>query len=131
MSCVSLQKLCTFHCLLDKSALISVSSDNHPSLADVDGFKRIFVDIEQPSRLHRGWLGRSLGEGHSNPLQYSCLENSMDKRAWQTTVHRATKNQTQMKQIITHTHTHNGKFTKCSYVLGTLSSRISFNFHHL
>ena len=32
--------------------------------------------------------GRSPGEGHSNPLQYSCLENPMDKGAWQATVHR-------------------------------------------
>ena len=31
-------------------------------------------------------LGRSLGEGNGNPLQYSCLENPMDRRAWQTTV---------------------------------------------
>ena len=29
-------------------------------------------------------LGRSLGEGHGNPLQYSCLENPMDKGVWQT-----------------------------------------------
>ena len=32
--------------------------------------------------------GRSLGEGHGNPLQYSCLENPMDRGAWQATVHR-------------------------------------------
>ena len=32
-------------------------------------------------------LGRSAGGGHSNPLQYSCLENPMDKRAWRATVH--------------------------------------------
>ena len=31
-------------------------------------------------------LGRSPGEGNSNPLQYSCLENPMDRRAWQGTV---------------------------------------------
>ena len=31
--------------------------------------------------------GRSPGEGNSNPLQYSCLENPMDRRAWQATVH--------------------------------------------
>ena len=31
-------------------------------------------------------LGRSLGEGHGNPLQYSCLENLMDRGAWQATV---------------------------------------------
>ena len=32
--------------------------------------------------------GRSPGEGHDNPLQYSCLENSMDRGAWQALVHR-------------------------------------------
>ena len=34
---------------------------------------------------------RSPGGGHSNPLQYSCLENSMDRGAWQATVHRIAK----------------------------------------
>ena len=33
-----------------------------------------------------GWR-RSPGEGHVNPLQYSCLENSMDRETWQATVH--------------------------------------------
>ena len=33
-----------------------------------------------------GW-GRSPGEGHGNPLRYSCLENPMDRRAWWATVH--------------------------------------------
>ena len=32
-------------------------------------------------------LGRSSGEGNGNPLQYSCLENPMDRGAWQATVH--------------------------------------------
>ena len=32
--------------------------------------------------------GRSLGEGNGNPLQYSCLENPMDRGAWWATVHR-------------------------------------------
>ena len=31
--------------------------------------------------------GRSPGGGHGNPLQYSCLENAMDRGAWQVTVH--------------------------------------------
>ena len=35
--------------------------------------------------------GRSPGEGHGNPRQYSCLENPMDRRAWQATVHEACK----------------------------------------
>ena len=32
-------------------------------------------------------LGRSRGEGNGNPLQYSCLENPMDRGAWRATVH--------------------------------------------
>ena len=37
--------------------------------------------------------GRSLGEGNGNPLQYSCVENSMDRRVWQATVHRVAQSQ--------------------------------------
>ena len=33
------------------------------------------------------WSGGSPGEGNGSPYQYSCLENSMDRRAWQATVH--------------------------------------------
>ena len=36
-------------------------------------------------------LGRSPGEGNGNPLQYSCLENPMDKGAWRATVHGVTR----------------------------------------
>ena len=36
-------------------------------------------------------LGRSPGEGNGNTLQYSCLGNPMDRRAWRATVHRVTK----------------------------------------
>ena len=39
-------------------------------------------------------LGRFLGGGHGNPLQYSCLENLMDREAWQSAVHRVTNSQT-------------------------------------
>ena len=39
-------------------------------------------------------LGRSPGEGNGNPLQYSCLENPMNRGAWQATVQRVTKRQT-------------------------------------
>ena len=38
-----------------------------------------------------------LGEGNGNPLQYSCMENPMDRGTWQATVHRVTKSQTQLK----------------------------------
>ena len=40
------------------------------------------------------WLGRYPGEGNDNPLQYTCLENSMDRGAWQATVHGVTKSWT-------------------------------------
>ena len=43
--------------------------------------------------------GGSPGGGDGNPLQYSCLENLMDRGAWQATVHRVRKNWTQLKQI--------------------------------
>ena len=39
-------------------------------------------------------LGRFPGGGDGNPLQYSYLENSMDRRAWWATVHRVAKSQT-------------------------------------
>ena len=48
-----------------------------------------------------GW-GRPPGGGHGTPLQYSCLENTMDRRAWQTTVHRVSKSQTQLKSLTMH-----------------------------
>jgi len=38
--------------------------------------------------------GRSPGGGHGNTLQYSCLENPMDRGAWQATIHRAAKSWT-------------------------------------
>ena len=39
-------------------------------------------------------LGKSPRGGNGNPLQYSCLENSLDRGAWQTTVHEVAKSQT-------------------------------------
>ena len=43
--------------------------------------------------------GRSPGGGNGNQLQYSCLENSMDRGAWQATVHGVTKSQTRLKRL--------------------------------
>ena len=47
-------------------------------------------------------LGRSPGGEHGNPLHYSCLENPMDKGAWQAAVHSVTKNQTELKRLSTY-----------------------------
>jgi hypothetical protein len=55
-------------------------------------------DIRDASSIP-GW-GRSSTAGNYNPLQYSCLENSMGRGAWQTTIHRATES-----DMTEHTHT--------------------------
>ena len=47
----------------------------------------------------RDGLGRSPGGGHGNPLQYSCLENSMDRGAWRAIVHKGAKSRTQLKRL--------------------------------
>ena len=57
-------------------------------------------------------LGRSPGEGNGNPVQYSCLENPIDRRTWQATVHGIAKHQTRLKQLSTNTL--NIKDNKCS-----------------
>ena len=47
-------------------------------------------------------LGRSPGRGHGNPLQYSCLENPMDRGDWWATVHVVTKSRTQLSNQAQH-----------------------------
>ena len=42
------------------------------------------------------WSGRSSGEGNGNPLQYSCLENPMDRGAWRATAHGVAKSRTRL-----------------------------------
>ena len=68
-----------------------------------------------------GWvpgLGRFPAVGNGNPLQYSCLENSMDRGAWRATVHGVTKSQTQLSDILK-------AISKYSLILGT-----GVGFHH-
>ena len=43
--------------------------------------------------------GRFPGEGNSNPLHYSCLENPMDRGTWRATIHGVAKSWTQRKQL--------------------------------
>ena len=47
--------------------------------------------VKNPPANARDVLGKYPGEGNGTPLQYSCLENSMDRGAWWTTVHGVTK----------------------------------------
>ena len=53
-------------------------------------------------------LERSLKEGNGKPLQYSGLENSVDRGVWQATVYRDAESQTQLSMCV-HTHTARGK----------------------
>ena len=45
---------------------------------------------------------RSHGRGHTNPPQFSCWENPMDRGSWWATVHKVTKSQTRLKQLSMH-----------------------------
>ena len=58
---------------------------------DSDG-KESACNAEDPSSIPGLW--GSPGEGHGNPLQYSCLENPMGEGAWRAAVHRVAKRQT-------------------------------------
>ena len=51
-------------------------------------------NAEDPGMIP-GW-GRSPGEGNGNPLQYSCLENPMDREDWQATIHGVAKSWIQL-----------------------------------
>ena len=59
---------------------------------------------------------RSPGEGNGNPLQYSCLENPVDRGAWWAAVHRGAQSWTQLKQLSMHTFIGegNGNPLQCS-----------------
>ena len=55
--------------------------------------------------------GRSLGGGHGNSLQYSCLENSMDREVWWATVHGIAKSRTRLRlSKVSFIH-----YAKCTY----------------
>ena len=47
------------------------------------------------------WTKKAFGEGNGNPLQYSCLENPMERRAWRATIHRIMKGRTWLKWLNT------------------------------
>ena len=54
--------------------------------------KESACNVRDPSSIPG--LGRSPGEGNGNPLQYSCLENSMNRGVWRATVHGIAKSWT-------------------------------------
>ena len=81
------------HRKLQKGSSISLFKTSNdkgfPSGSDSKGSACSAGDLDSVSGL-----GRSPGEGNDHSLQYSCLENSMDRGAWQATVHGVTKSQT-------------------------------------
>ena len=64
--------------------LVAQTIKNHPAM--------------QKAQVHL-WVWRSPGEGNGHPLQYSSLENSRDRGAWQATIHEVTKGQTRLSNF--------------------------------
>ena len=62
----------------------------------------LLIDIDHFIQVIRQKLGRYPGEGNGNPPQDSCLGNSMDRGAWQATVHGDAMSQTQLSDEHTH-----------------------------
>ena len=78
-------------------------------------------------------LGRSPGEGIGNPLQYSCLENPMDRGAWWATVHGVAKSRTWLSNFTHITHTPSPTESKRLFYtsVSLLLSRIQGYHYHL
>ena len=94
------------HCLLYGTFLVVLVIKNLPAKTG---------DIRDMGSIP-GW-GRSPGEEHGNPLQYSCLENPMDRGAWQSTVHGVVQSWTRLKRFSMHTYMFregNGNPLQCS-----------------
>ena len=93
--------------LTDVPSLILASAPHYMASR---AYRRASLVAQMVKNLHKAGdpgstpgSGRSPGGGHGNPLQYSCLENPMDRRAWRATVHRAVKSWTQPKGLSRHT----------------------------
>ena len=93
-----------------KHNMTHLGDNKHPSLGKGLILKLSFLSLGFPGGANAGDLrdtgqipsgGRFPREGNGNPLQYSSLENPMDRGAWQATVHRVAKSQTQLKQLST------------------------------
>ena len=67
--------------------------------------------------------GGSPGGGHGNPLQYSCLENSLDREAWWAAVQGVTLSQMQLKRLSTHICNYHEKFNSGYYYLSHSRSK--------
>ena len=110
-----------------------MTEEQHPSL-------RASLPCRLPCRLQTACnladlgliseLGRFFGEGNGYPLQYSCLENSMDREALQASVHGVAKSWTRLsdKHRHTHTHTHTPIFKCSSFQTMRMNFLSAYNF---
>ena len=71
-------------------------------------------------------LGRCPGEGNSNPLQYSCLENPRDRGAWRAIVHGATKSWTQLSKWTQHNNKTTCVMSDTAWGTETLTNALLF-----
>ena len=62
----------------------------------------LYSSVGKASICNAGDLGSIPGEGNRNPLQYSRLENPLDRGAWWAAIHRAAKSRTRLKSLSTH-----------------------------
>ena len=79
---------------VERSLLLSTSSQYVWGFPGGSDTKASACNAGDPDSIPRS--GRSSGEGNANPLQYSCLENTMDGGAWEATVHGVAMSQTQL-----------------------------------
>ena len=77
---------------MNRNSYLTIMSQDFPGGSEV-----------KASAWNSGDLGWIPGEGNGNPLQYSCLENPMDRRAWQATVHGVAESDTTERLHFTYT----------------------------
>ena len=82
---------------------------------------RLTEHIPLHSNHREYWLPLSPGEGNGNPLQYSCLENPMDREDWRVIVHGITKSQTQLSNTTHFTRPSLSRVDSSSELSETLS----------
>ena len=80
---------------------------NHQASQVALAVKNLSAHAGRPKRREfNTWVRKTPGAGHSNPCQYSCLEFTMDRGAWQAAVPRVAQSQTRLKRQHTHARTH-------------------------
>ena len=85
--------------------IIFIFGDNHSLYGASQVALMVKTHLPQQTRRDTGSIpgfGRSSGGGHGNQLQYSCLENPMDRGAWWARVHGVPTSQTRLKQLSTY-----------------------------